>query len=343
MRPVHRVSLAAASAFALALAAPTLAHAQVVALNTGFAPVARSLQGLSGGPVQAQGVDSSCRGYIGMQPTHTIMTRSGFGYLRMFVVSQGDTTLVVRGSNGMTYCNDDTYGLNPALDLNALPPGRYDIFVGSYSQGAQNPYVLYFTENSAVQPDNVAQMGGGGGAMTGSPSNVNTQDPNANGSGWGAGTPTNNNPNMARPPTGGSQLRTDLPPLNGRIQIRGSLRRNEVRTARISNATNSASGLRGQGTCRGWIAERPTYAVQITDAQPFLRFYLNSAADTTLVIQYPDGHVACSDDSYGTLQPSIEGAFPAGTYYVWAGIYQSGMERPFRLSITANGGDHPER
>jgi hypothetical protein len=325
---------------------PTAASAQIVPLNTGFAPVARSVQGLSGGPVQAQQVDSSCRGYIGMQPTHSIMTRSGFGYLRMFVVSQGDTTLVVRGSNGMTYCNDDTYGLNPALDLNALPPGRYDIFVGSYSQGAQNPYVLYFTENSSVQPDTVGQLGAG--AMTGNPSNAtpppnpNTQDPNGNGSGWGNGTPPpNTNNNMARPPSGGSQLRTDLPPTNGRIQIRGSLRRNEVRTARVANATNSASGLHGQGTCRGWIAERPTFLVQVTDPQPFLRFFLASAADTTLVIQYPDGHIACSDDSYGTLQPSIEGAFPAGAYYVWAGIYRSGMERPVRLSITANGGDHP--
>jgi hypothetical protein len=265
------------------------------------------------------------------------MTRSGFGYLRMFVVSQGDTTLVVRGSNGMIYCNDDTYGLNPALDLNALPPGRYDVFVGSYSQGAQNPYVLYFTENSAVQPDTVGQFGGGA-VMVGSASNTNTPDPNGNGSGWGTGT----NNNIAGPPVGmSSGLRTDLPPVQGRIQIRGALRRNEVRTARISNATQSASAIHGQGTCRGWIAERPTYVVQLTDPQPFLRFYLNSAADTTLVIQYPDGHVACSDDSYSTLQPSIEGAFPAGTYYVWAGIYRSGMERPFRLSITANGGDHP--
>lgn len=355
-----RIPLAAATFATVACAlAPRVANAQAIALNTGFQPGARAAQGMSGGPFPGQNVNSTCRGYIGAQPQHVVMTRSGFGFLRMFVVSQGDTTLVVRAQNGMVYCNDDHFGLNPSLDMQGLPPGRYDVFVGSYSQGAQNPYTLYLSENAGATPDTVnGMLMGGGGQMMGGPANNggnsvyvdpngnvgNNPNNNPNGSGWGNGTPVNNGNNgmpVARPPQGGSGLRVDLPPTGGRIQIRGPLRRPERRIARIADANSSASGLHGDGTCRGFIAERPSFVVNIASPQPFLRFFLGSAADTTLVVQYPDGHVACSDDSYGSLQPSIEGNFPAGTYYVWAGIYRQGMARPYRLSITADGNEHP--
>jgi hypothetical protein len=272
-----------------------------------------------------------------------LVTRTGFRYLHIFVVSQGDTTLVVRGQNGAVYCNDDGgggYGLNPSLDMNGLPPGRYDIFVGSYSNGSVSPYTLFATENAGMNPNTVNAMGTA--TPMGNPQNT------GNGSGWGQGTTQQQQTGTQQTgtqqmgtPQGATGLRTDLPPTSGRIAIHGSLRRAEARTARIANATQNASSVRGNGTCRGWIAEAPSFVVTIDQPQPFLRLFLNSAADTTLVVQYPDGHAECSDDSYGTLQPSVEGQFPAGTYYVWAGIYRSGMERPYRLSITANGGEHP--
>ena len=329
-------------ALGLALLAPRIAAAQMIPLDTGFQPPARNVQGMSGGPFPAQNVDASCRGYIAGQPQHTLMTRTGFGFLRVFVQSQGDTTLVVRGANGMVYCNDDHYGLNPGLDLTSLPPGRYDIFVGSYSAGSVSPYALWMSENSAFTPDTIGQMGTatqmqGGPANTGNPPPNNGIQPNT-GAGWGV-RPGNTGP--AVPPPAASGLHSDMPPLFGRIAIRGAMRRAEVRTARISNATVPATSVQGTGTCRGWIAQAPSFIVTMDRPQPFMRFFLNSAADTTMVVQYPDGHAACSDDSFGGLQPAIDGMFPAGTYYVWAGIYQSGMERPFRLTITSDSASHP--
>ncbi len=355
--PMTLAARASLLALALAVLAPRVASAQVLALDSGFQPGARALTGMSGGPYPGANVDSSCRGYIPGQAQHTLITRTGFSFLRVFVQSSTDTTLVVRAANGTVYCNDDTYGLNPGLDLNALPPGRYDIFVGSYSAGTVGPYQLYVGENSAMTPDTAAAMTSGPVMqMQGGPSNtggnpvpvpvpvpVPNTDPNANpggAAGWGV-RPPGTGVAVAVPPGRPSGLRADLPPAFGRVVLRAPLRRAETRTARISNATVAASSVQGSGTCRGWIAQAPSFVVSVPRPQPFLRFFLNSAADTTLVIQYPDGHVVCSDDSFNTLQPSIDGPFPAGNYVIWAGIYQSGMERPFRLSITADQTQHP--
>ncbi|MEI8255323.1 MAG: hypothetical protein WCJ30_06570 [Deltaproteobacteria bacterium] len=341
-------------ALALAVVAPRAASAQVLPLDSGFQPAARALAGMSGGPYPGANVDSACRGWIPGQPQHSVITRTGFGFLRVFVQSATDTTLVVRGANGTVYCADDTYGLNPGLDLNALPPGRYDIFVGSYSNGTVGPYQLYVSENAAVTPETAVAFAGapqaqaqtqtqmlGGPSTTGvvgpNPNTIPGPNPNPGTAGWGVRPGTNP---VVEPPRG-TGLRADMPPAFGRVVLHLPLQHAETRTARIANATVDASSVQGTGACRGWIAPAPSFVVNIPRPQPFLRFFLNSAADTTLLIQYPDGHLACADDSFNTLQPSIEGAFPAGNYVVWAGIYRSGMERPFRLSITADQTQHP--
>jgi len=52
--------------------------------------------------------------------------------LDMAVTASCDTVLLVHDPAGGWHFNDDTDGLNPALSLDRVPPGRYGIWVGTY-------------------------------------------------------------------------------------------------------------------------------------------------------------------------------------------------------------------
>jgi hypothetical protein len=287
-----------------------------VNLNAGFTPDPQVVAGTSGGQVAAQGVDASCRGFIPASPSHVLVTQSGFRFLRVFVESQGDTTLMVRGVAG-TFCADDTYGLNPGLDLTGLLPNtRYDIYVGSYSQGASNPYRLTFSELQESVP-----------GSSGNQANNNNNNAN-NGNGNGNG--------HAPPPT----LNPPTPPVFGRIAITSQLRTARFSTGRTGGSVNAAQ-IHGRGVCRGYVTDPPSFIMNITEEQRFMRMFVNSAQDTTLVVQFPDGSFVCNDDSFNTLHPSIDDHFVPGVYYVWVGIYREGAVHPFRLTVTPNAGQHP--
>jgi hypothetical protein len=302
------VGLAAGCAL-LAIAAPAFGQANTVTLNTGFMPDPVTVAGVSGGPVQARGVQSDCRGFIPAAPSHVLITNTGFQFLRVFAQAAGDTTLMVRGVNG-TWCNDDRYGLNPGLDI-ALPPGRYDIYVGSYSGSVQLPYQLTLSELSTTAP----------GSMN-------------SGSSWGT---------TAVPdryvPAPASLLRADLPPRHGRFAMPsrpGAVQRVTGRTRGDLNA----SSVPGVGGCVGYVSAEPAVTFTLTRDEPFLRTFVTSASDTTLVIQGPDGSVQCNDDAFG-LHPSIDMRGMPGTYSVWVGVYRPGEVRPFRLTVTTNAAHRP--
>jgi hypothetical protein len=144
---------------AMALAAiillPAVSGAQnfgSVSLNTGFMPDPQMLAGTSGGGMSASAMGGDCRGWITPQPDHYMFLNTPFGWLRVFVRSGGDTTLIIRGPlpSMMTQCNDDRFGLNPAVE-GYWAPGQYHIWVGSYSSGSMYPYQIGFTEISSVQ------------------------------------------------------------------------------------------------------------------------------------------------------------------------------------------------
>lgn len=142
-------------ALAAIVVIPTLSEAQnfgSVSLATGFMPDPRMLSGTSGGGMSASAMGGNCRGWITPQPDHYMFLNTPFGFLRVFVRSGGDTTLIVRGPmpSMMTQCNDDRFGFNPAID-SAWAPGQYHIWVGSYSSGQMHAYQIGFTEISSVQ------------------------------------------------------------------------------------------------------------------------------------------------------------------------------------------------
>jgi hypothetical protein len=301
---------------------------QVVALSAGFLPDPRVVAGMSGGPVPAMNVQRNCRGYIPPQPTVILNTNTGFNFLRVFAQSPGDTTLMVRGTTG-TWCADDTYGANPGVDLSGLPPGRYDIYVGSYSANASHPFQLSFTEMQHVTPNGAAQP------MQPQPMQpMQPMEPMQ---------PPPVQPQYNNPPQQGvgflGQLNFNLPPLFGRAVVSPLLRRSIRQRGRTGGAI-AASNVRGEGVCRGYMAGPPSHVLLLPQPVPYLHLFAFSGADTTLVVRRSDGSVLCNDDTYN-LNPSIENSFPAGPVQVWVGAYRQNEALPYQLTVTTDPNDHP--
>lgn len=87
------------------------------------------------------------------------------------------------------------------------------------------------------------------------------------------------------------------------------------------------------GSCRGRITNAPDYRVQWNGGSNLI-ISVNSAADTTLVINAPDGRWYCDDDGGEGLNPSL--AFSnarGGRYEIWVGTYGSATA-PATLSIS---------
>lgn len=283
---VSRLGVAAAL-----LLVPRAAMAQYVSASApplygtvsvyGMSPA--SLSGVAGGPVSFSSVDSSCRGYGAMAPSHVVMTSGGT--FRINAMSSGDTTLMVMGPDGRRYCDDDGGGYpNPQVDL-SVPAGPIAIWVGSYSSSGSHPY------NATVAPQGGGGgyggggYGGGGGAMFGSASYPGGYDP------------------VILSGTFGGPIDADT-----------------------------------MGSCAGYISAAPSHTVMVSTYVPNLRFVVRGDADTTLVVQYADGHVACNDDGGGYPHPLVEGPASPGTIRVWVGSYGSGGSGGYVLGLTTNPG-----
>lgn len=92
------------------------------------------------------------------------------------------------------------------------------------------------------------------------------------------------------------------------------------------------------GDCHGFIAGPPDLRVNYQAGSLPLTFSANSDADTTLVINGPDGSWSCNDDSNG-LNPRIRYDHPAsGQYDVWVGTMDNGTLHAARLSVSELGG-----
>ncbi len=97
------------------------------------------------------------------------------------------------------------------------------------------------------------------------------------------------------------------------------------------------------GGCSGFATAAPTFSVNYTaGAFPTLRFYFVGSGDTTMIINTPGGSYYCVDDSFGTLNPTIDFNSPAsGRYDIWIGSFAMGAQVSGTLYITENTGNHP--
>jgi len=96
------------------------------------------------------------------------------------------------------------------------------------------------------------------------------------------------------------------------------------------NAANLSS------SCRGFIADAPDVRLNYRSGNFPLIFSVNASADTTLVINGPDGRWYCDDDGGNNgLNPAIRFNNPqSGQYDVWVGTYGSASLQPAQLHIS---------
>lgn len=98
--------------------------------------------------VRAGGADrnavpgSGCSGFIAnAAPTATVAV-TGAGPLAIYAVSGSDTTLLVSDPAGRWHCSDDARGSDPAVTFAQAAPGRYVVWVGTFSPNAAAPATL---------------------------------------------------------------------------------------------------------------------------------------------------------------------------------------------------------
>jgi hypothetical protein len=96
--------------------------------------------------------------------------------------------------------------------------------------------------------------------------------------------------------------------------------------------------------CLGYATTASDYDVTYTAGnQSLLRFYfVADTADTTLIINAPDGSWHCNDDAPGTIDPMIDFDDPeSGRYDIWIGSFESGTENSGTLYVTELGSNSP--
>jgi hypothetical protein len=97
------------------------------------------------------------------------------------------------------------------------------------------------------------------------------------------------------------------------------------------------------GSCAGFATVAPDLQINYSGSSSLLRIYfIGSSGDTTIVVNDPYGNFYCVDDSFGTLNPTIDFNNPAGgSYDVWVGSYASGTFVSGTLYVTELSGNHP--
>lgn len=95
------------------------------------------------------------------------------------------------------------------------------------------------------------------------------------------------------------------------------------------SATSAGSG------CSGYITNAPDFRLHWDgDGSLNLKISILSKADTTLVVNGPNGEWYCDDDTGEDDNPLITLGSVAGRYEIWVGTYLSGTPQVAVLSIS---------
>lgn len=126
-------------------------------LAAGFTPDPHTVTVSAGGSVDvANGsYGSECTGYASSAPDFKLNWSGDSSRLQIYFVADdgADATLIINSTDGSWLCNDDAAGtLNPGITINSPANGRYDIWVGAYSQGEYIDGELRITELTTSVP-----------------------------------------------------------------------------------------------------------------------------------------------------------------------------------------------
>jgi hypothetical protein len=122
-----------------------------IALGVDFMPDPYRVQVLSGGSIDVSSTNLpnniTCVGYATTEPDFRLdWTEEGAGILRIMVVADADTTLIVNDPSGDWHCDDNTYGSDPVVEFEPPKSGLYDIWVGSNESAATIPGTLFISK-----------------------------------------------------------------------------------------------------------------------------------------------------------------------------------------------------
>lgn len=133
---------------------------------------------------------------------------------------------------------------------------------------------------------------------------------------------------------GASAQNYSLNPLYGTVNLSGGFTPDPYVTNVQSGGTINAAQSLG-GSCVGYIANAPDVRLNFSAGSLPLIISVNSGADTTLVINAPDGSWYCNDDGGNGLNPSIRWNSPmSGQYDIWIGTYASAANANAQLHIS---------
>lgn len=249
----------------------------------------------AGGTVNAHAVNSSCNGYVADVPDYTINYQgNGRRPMELAAQSSADTTLVVVGPDGHTYCNDDSNGLNPALSIHNPTSGNYAVWVGTFSEHAGYPDASLTVSAGRAQQD---------------PRPGPRPDPRPD----------------PRPEPRQTSFNASAQPSFGYIDVAGRFGSQSFDLQ--AGGTLRASSVVAQ--CEGFIADAPDYTIDYNGrGRAPLDLAVHSHADTTMVVVGPDGAIYCDDDTNG-LNPALSLHNPqAGLYAVWVGTFSADNSYP---------------
>lgn len=95
------------------------------------------------------------------------------------------------------------------------------------------------------------------------------------------------------------------------------------------SATGAGSG------CSGYITRAPDFRLNWSGKGSLnLKISVLSKADTTLVVNGPNGEWYCDDDGGDDNNPLVTLSSNGGRYEIWVGTYSSGDPQPAVLSIS---------
>lgn len=277
----------------------------------GFTPDPIQIPVTSGGTldVSAMGLGAGCTGFATASPDFNFTLGARDSFLRVFMdAGAEDTTLIINRPDGSWVCADDVYGVNPSIDLRDARPGLYNVWVGSYRSTTRAHGTLGITELESVHP---GQLTGVGAAPVAPSAALSVS---------------------AAPNFGARTLAPGFVPDPSVVNV-------------VSGGSIDASTAGLPSDCRGWVTSAPDFNLVLTGRSSSLRIFVNGThqgEDVTLVINRADGTWICGDDSYGTLNPSIDlpNAAP-GTYNVWVGSYRQGTTVRAALNVTELASQHP--
>jgi len=330
----------------------------------GFDAQRARVRGTSGAAIDAEDLGQSltgrCRGWIATRPDHLVTLTTAFDYLRVEAAAGQDTTLVVRGPQGLM-CDDDGAGHhNPRIE-GAFAPGVYQVWVGSFRRGRQAPYELLFlpapagsgvpaapaaTAVATAEPAPARPARPARPERPARPSRpnitVNIQaapppQPPPQQQVWVQAQPVQQpqqvwvqpqqpQPVYVQPQPVPQQQQSNF----GTVRLASGFEPDPWGAQGTSGGEVSAQQSFG---CAGWIDSRPDHILDLRSGFNYLRVEVTSNADTTLVVRGPGG-VFCDDDSAGNRNPRLEGQWQGGRYEVWIGSYQEGVMSRYQIQFS---------